>query len=202
MFKFGFEKEYFVYNDSSANVPVIPADYGLPYDGGGLLAEARSEPSYHILNAAFLLKAEEVRLERIARDKGVWLSDFPYTTVPRTTIDTIRRRFAKDIVRSNNIYGHSRHNNSTRVALAGLHISITKRRDIYNNDKVVATVNEPWDYVPLIKLFDSKFKRDIKVAKRKPGFYELKTDGRFEYRSLPSDVDLMAVVTTLEEFIR
>lgn len=49
------------------------------------------------------------------------------------------------------------------------------------------------DHAMLVGRLDSAFKAEIRAARRNPGFYERKGDGRIEYRSLPNNVDLEKV---------
>jgi hypothetical protein len=51
----------------------------------------------------------------------------------------------------------------------------------------------------MIMSFDNTFKDEIRKSGRNPGFYEVKGDGRIEYRSLPNNVDMGKVEMVLRQ---
>jgi hypothetical protein len=55
-----------------------------------------------------------------------------------------------------------------------------------------------FDFVKIVRSLDKIFEKEIKDAKRIPGFYEMKSHG-FEYRSLPCSIDLDKVVDALKK---
>lgn len=63
-------------------------------------------------------------------------------------------------------------------------------------------INECFDYITIFKKLDEAFAEEIKEAKRLPGFYEIKSDGRIEYRSLPSNVSLFKVIDVINSIIK
>jgi hypothetical protein len=46
-----------------------------------------------------------------------------------------------------------------------------------------------------------KFAKEIAGARRRPGFYEIKSDGRIEYRSLPNTINKHKLISVLKEAI-
>lgn len=196
--KIGLEKEYFVI-DNDGEPTLCPDE--LPSDACGLLAEARGKPCDNITEAVYSLMAEEYRMIAIADFLGVTLIEQPVMKISKKLRDEASRVFAKGVVRSQNLYGHLKHRHKVSEMTAGVHISFTRPDQIYYEGITVTTVNRVWDYVQLFKKFDDRFKDVIKASKRRPGFYEIKDDGRIEYRSLPSDVNLFYVIENVKEAI-
>jgi hypothetical protein len=208
MLKFGFEIESFCRGLMSPDNPdpkpiLVPA--GLPYDECGWLVEVRSEPHHAIRSAIYLLKAEMAKVAEQATTAGVALDYVPLMEIPRTLKVQAARRYSKGLLRYKNIYGHETHRCSSKFATASLHISVTNEIAWhYTDEKGRAQVhkyNGFVDHAKLIVLFDREFKSEIAAAKRNPGFYEIKPDGRIEYRSLPNNVDLEKVREVLERFV-
>lgn len=207
--KFGFELEYFCINEAKAigevDKPCLVPD-GLPYDECGWLVEVRSEPHTVIKKAIFLLKAEVEHVEAVAQRKGVKLGKVPLLAIPRDLKVKAAREHSKGRLTYRNVYGHETHRNGTNLATASLHISVTEERKFHYLKKVDTSHYEPSsfsypgfvDHAKLIIGLDLAFKDEIRKARRNPGFYEVKGDGRLEYRSLPNDVDLDKVERELK----
>ena len=107
------------------------------------------------------------------------------------------------MVRYQNIYSFKDHRHSSSECPAGVHISFTKPAHIHRGDKEpLVTVNTLFDFVQVFKALDVAFKDEIIGAKRNPGFYEIKTDGRIEYRSLPSNVDMDKIIKVVNAIIK
>jgi hypothetical protein len=205
--KFGFELEAFVF-DKEGQPCLVPA--GLPYDECGWLVEVRSEPHDDPSKAIHLLQAETEKTIKQAEEKGYRLLFEPLFKIPRDLKVSAARRYGKGILQYRNVYGHETHKNKTEFATASLHISVTKEKfftyyehagckecghKTLKEFKYQASV----DHAKLIGHFDKVFKDEIKAAQRNPGFYEIKGDGRIEYRSLPNNVDLKKVAQELEK---
>lgn len=197
--KYGFELEFFLRDLTGA--PVLVPD-GLPCDECGWLVEVRSEPHEDITKAIHLLKAEQDDVERQVLKKNLTPTYLPLFEIPRDLKVQAARRYGKGILNYRNLYGFETHRNSTKLATASLHISFTAERTFTYQDtkKRDRTFKYPGfvDHAKLITGLDRAFKEEIRVAKRNPGFYEIKSDGRIEYRSLPNDVSLEKVRETLE----
>ena len=199
MYKYGLEKEFFV-KDAEGNLD-IPFN-GFPTDGYPLLVEARGQPADSIRDAVFLLMSECCRLEKIAAEnKQVLVSD-PVQPISRTLRALAGRdhRLNKSVDTSGNIYGYLRHRNAISEGTAGVHVSVTRPERIYVKDAVTVERNKIWDFAAFVRCMDIAFAVEIRAAKRNPGFYEIKSDGRIEYRSLPSNVDLFKVVDIVASF--
>lgn len=121
--------------------------------------------------------------------------------VPKTVRDKARRRFRKDLVTEKNLYGHKSHRNRMTEGIAGLHVSITVPA-AYRVGETTYYHNVIWDFVPFIQHMDAEFAQEIKDAKRRPGFYDLHSDGRFEYRSLPASVCIEKLERVVTEALR
>jgi hypothetical protein len=57
-----------------------------------------------------------------------------------------------------------------------------------------------FDWMRWFLLFDKAFKEEIKNSYRNPGFYELKSDGRIEYRSLPNNINMDKLINVIQTF--
>ncbi len=209
MIKVGFEKEYFLVEDGRSNPEpiIIPRASGLPYDCCGWLLEARGNPHNDVTEAVFSLLADESRLkDKLAHynkknDKNYGISIAHTMTVPKRTRIRVRREYEKGLIQYQNLYGHEHHEYEGEQSGAGVHVSFTNPREI-KLEHSSTIVNQNFDWARLFSGLDAAFKDEIKASHRLPGFYELKSDGRIEYRSLPADIDLRKVKEVLEELIR
>lgn len=193
--KIGLEKEFFV--KQNGNCIVIPAK--LPFDDSGLLTEARSQPFNNPEEAVFSLKADIFRIEQKVQSLNLQLSDIPVEKIPRDVHLEASRRFTKGLTKYQNLYGFKHHKNTSKETPAGIHISFTNPKSIYDSEsKKTVSYNGVFDFVSLFKFLDSQFVEEIKAAKRNPGFYEIKGDGRIEYRSLPANTNLDKIINVLK----
>lgn len=216
--KFGFELELFcrtpIEGEVGGKYCLVPP--GLPYDECGWLVEVRSEPHYDLRKAIALLEAETIAVTEQAAKKSIILVRQPLAEIPRDLKVQAARQHTKGLIRYRNIYGHETHRCRTNLATASLHISFTNEREKvfrYTNRTIEgkyikeASVTESFkyngfiDHAKIIVGLDKAFAADIRAAQRNPGFYEVKDDGRIEYRSLPNDVDLNKVREVLTELI-
>lgn len=197
---------------------------GLPYDECGWLVEVRSEPHSDIGKAIALFDAEINAVYRKASRLGVTLLREPLLEVPRELKVAAARKYTKGKIAYQNIYGYETHRCSTKFATAALHISVTNTQEqkvmvkgylarqsagwldrlifgsvVATNTEKVIKYSGFIDHAKLIGRLDLAFKDEIREAKRNPGFYEVKSDGRIEYRSLPNNVDLGKLQTELEK---
>lgn len=198
--KIGFELEAFCLaskdlgpdKGGNALVPCLVPD-GLPLDECGWLVEVRSEPHSDVTKAIFLLQAETRTVEAQAKAKRVSLSYVPLLEIPRDLKVKAARRHGKGLLTFRNLYGHETHR--TRFATASLHVSFTEERT-FRYGAGTPIVNHTFtypgfiDHARIIVSLDKAFAKEIAAAKRNPGFYEVKGDGRIEYRSLPNNVCL------------
>lgn len=193
--KIGLEKEFFV----KVNGECIVVPKTLPYDDSGLLTEARSLPFNNPEEAVFSLRASIYRIEQQAQSLNVQLSDNPVEKISRDVHLEASRKFKKGLTKYQNLYGFKHHKNTSKETPAGIHISFTKPQTVYVADaKTQPSYNSIFDFVSLFKFLDSQFAEEIKAAKRNPGFYEIKGDGRIEYRSLPANTSLDKIINVLK----
>lgn len=186
--QYGFEREYFVLKDGKPTL--VPRS--LAHDECGFLAEARGEPHRDPLKAAYLLLAEEDRLKAEAARLGLELRTVDtWTLNPKLVRDAIRQ-FGKGIypTERGNIYGLDYKVNDARPR-AGLHVHFSNPT-IVGKQTVYGSLNIP----AIVQKLDKAFGPVIKKAHRIPGLYEMKTWG-FEYRSLPTSVNPVAVAKFL-----
>lgn len=186
----GFEQEMFC---TIEGVATVAPNY-LPHDNCGWLFELRGKPAWDIFEAICNLDYAAKCFDRqltswnAGRDKQLTPVLTPFMPVSRSVRELARRNFRKDLTTERNLYGHTRHRNRMTEGVAALHVSVTRPRNIHSGSNVVKA-NQMWDYARFIREMDEAFKQEIKDAKRRPGFYDLHADGRFEYRSLPCTVD-------------
>ena len=196
--RYGLEQEFFVVSGSCPDLgPFGPLPQSLTPDECGFLAEARGQPCFSIREAVFSLKADVYRLQGEAKKGNLILQDDPCLSVDRKVLLSCRRAFAKPLLAYQNLYGYSEHKNRNKKT-AGIHISFSVERTIRDRaGKEIATVKEMFDWAQIFRKLDAAFAAEIKAAQRHPGFYELKQDGRIEYRSLPTNCDLMKIIEVL-----
>jgi len=196
MFKFGLEKEYFIANVVTEELMVVPTN--LPYDESGILVEFRSDAFADIYEAVYNLEAHTHKVLREQLPSNLYVLDNPVMKVSRDLRLKASRVYAKGLTSYQNIYGHTRHRNSLSEHTAGVHISVTYTKHVYC-DKETVSYYGMWDWVQFIRLMDEAFADEIKESKRRPGFYEIKSDGRFEYRSLPSNVSMEKIIEVISK---
>ena len=202
MITYGLELEGFLVHKETGEAQVVNSAI-LPADGCGLLVEARGEPNRKIEQAIGSLLGELMRIEKEIQSheklQDVFLSLTPIMKISKATRIAARRLNEKRPIAYQNIYKYISHRNTQKELTAGLHLSVTDRIK-YVKDKEEFFHNQPWDFVRFFKYLDEKFKEEIKVSKRNPGFYEIKFDGRIEYRSLPCDVNLEKLYSVIKEY--
>ena len=198
MLKIGLEKEFFVLTPEGRPV-VVPES--VPHDDCGLFAEARGEPSTSVVDAVYSLRADVHRLTQAVSGCGktLMLVDAPFMKIDRATRLEASRKYTKGLTKYQNIYHYSDHRNSVAEETAGIHISFTNSRTVRQEHGCETTVNQMFDWLSIFKELDKAFAAEIKGTKRNPGFYELKNDGRIEYRSLPANVSLEKVIVVLQQ---
>lgn len=206
--KIGFELEAFCIGPGEVPT-LVPSS--LPMDECGWLVEVRSEPHKNVTKAVFLLQAEVSLVETEAKKVNLALRYEPLLEIPRELKVQAARRHGKGLLSYQNIYGFKTHRNSTKLATASLHISFTNEREFNYIELVAGNIATKIDrkfkypgfvdHAKLIVGLDRAFKEEIRVAKRNPGFYEVKGDGRIEYRSLPNNVNMNKVTQVLQDLL-
>jgi len=199
MLKIGLEKEFFV-QDKFGNIAIVPD--GVSHDDCGWLAEARGKPSSDITEAVFSLMADIHRLRESLAAKNHFFLDRDVVKMPRELRIKAQRKYAKGKIHYENLYGYEHHRNTMAECVAGLHISFTNEKMYIGKDDKHHTYNALFDYVKLFKRIDNIYLPIIKEAKRRPGFYEIKPDGRIEYRSLPASTDLISLINNLQTVVK
>ena len=201
MLKIGLEKEFFVVDAESGDYIIVPN--GLPHDDCGWLAEARGKPNTDIVEAIHSLYADCYRLHETAKDLGCRLVGINVVKLSRKLQLQAQRKYAKGKIHYENLYGYEHHRNSASECLAGVHVSFTNECTIfYGDDNKSRSYNGIFDYAKLFRRLDDIYAEEIKDAKRRPGFYEIKPDGRIEYRSLPTSINLMNLITNLQTVVK
>lgn len=201
--KIGLEKEFFLLKED-APVLVPP---GIPHDDCGWLVEARGEPYPDVFQAVYSLRANAASIED--RIKGMTMTDTPVMKIPKSLRLQAGRIYVKGLAQYQNLYGFEDHLLKGEESSAGVHISFTRPVSDYKTHtdakgekhRVPFEYNANFDWPYIFTALDAEFKSEIKEAHRRPGFYELKTDGRVEYRSLPANVDLDKVISVLKSIL-
>jgi hypothetical protein len=193
--KYGLEKEFFVTNPENQIIGPLGPEF--TPDECGFLAEARGQPCANIREAVFSLQADIYRLQCAVTPPVSQLVDEPLREVPRSVLLACRRKFSKGTLDYQNLYGYQEHRHKNKKT-AGIHISFSCEVPKYNREgHDVGTIKTMFDWVQIFRKLDKAFKEEIKAAGRYPGFYELKQDGRIEYRSLPADCNLFKIIEVL-----
>jgi hypothetical protein len=195
---FGLEQEFFL-KDTTTNELVIPESLKihLPIDGCGYLVEARGAAYNNMYEAIYSLKAEVRRIFDLLRETKYTLSYSPVEKLSKKFLFEISKQYIKGLTKYNNYLGFINHKLCSNERTAGLHLSIT---DQHTYGKI--TYNQNFDYIDIFRKLDEAYCQEIKVAKRNPGFYEIKEDGRIEYRSLPTNIDLDKLITVVNNIIK
>jgi len=182
----GLEHERFCFKDGK--VAVVPDR--IPADSCGWLTEARGEPFYDVAEALHSVMCANFKIDKLL-PKEYELKNVPLAVVDKRVKIAANRVYAKGLVAFHNYLGHELHRYSAKESCAGIHVSFTNPTTIRwssEKEKYEQTVNSAFDFIKIFVGLDKAFKDEIRVAKRNPGFYEFKSDGRVEYRSLPNDV--------------
>lgn len=197
--KFGLEVEFFLL-DKLGTPMLVPS--GVPKDDCGWLVEARGEPANSIYKAVGSVVAETAQIKALlAKDFNDVLLDLktPWRKLDQALLKAARRANSKGPVKYQNLYGH-KDPAIGNVQTAGTHISFTNPRTYFDDSKQTQEYYAFWDYRPLFEALDHRFLNEIRAARRRPGFYEVKSDGRIEYRSLPNMIDLWEVAEFIENW--
>lgn len=201
----GFECEFFS-TDEKGNVVMVPTS--IPHDDCGYQFEARSMPFEDVYEAVGSLRTDIRRIFRAVEEynkthsPNIFVSHDNIKKIPRDVTMQVRRVFSKGVHSFENLYGFTDHKQRRTEAQAGLHISFKVTRDFsYENGRILKET-PIWDFVSTFRKLDAAFADEIKKAKRNPGFYELKPDGRIEYRSLPNNVNLDKVEAVLSSILK
>jgi hypothetical protein len=204
--KIGLEIEAFVrgnYKGSDDQLVLCPAS--IPRDGYPLLAEARGLPHSSVHQAVFSAFAELYDIEDKLKELGLTLAMESDNKVSHELAREVSKQLRKEPAKWNNIYGYVRHKLPRSHATAGIHVSVTHERRINygpQDKREHVEYFEMWDYPMFIIEMDKYFWEDIRLSRRVPGSYEIKPDGRFEYRSLPNTVTKERLILGINEVLK
>lgn len=194
--KYGFEFEFFATHKGKL---ASARQHGLPHDGCPIIVEARGQPHHDIYQAVGSVIAETERiLARMRRARltpifADWVKITP--EVKALLREEARRGVYKKELRWRNLGGdvEPSEKNETHLS-AGLHITVTRpvslmladpHSEIPDAGRCVEQY-QVFDYPHFFRCLEQEFIEDIMASERIPGFYEVKDDGRVEYRSLPA----------------
>jgi hypothetical protein len=176
MLRFGFELEGF-YKNEDGQITLPPKEYTTDDFPG--LVEVRNTGGGDLEEQLYLLLAKKDKYPSV--DFTQWEHKFS----PRERAAIRARHYEKGGVSINNIYGKSPRDIGSRT-LASFQINISKYLGSIDGTKRHGLI----DFVEITRELDNEFKEDIKASGRQAGFYSIKEDIRFEYRSLPNAVIL------------
>lgn len=212
----GVEVECFLAHMGAITIPVIAADYGLPHDDCGYLAEFRPDKgSCEEETFAHYCGAKQTFLDKI-REYNLIVMPFATVKVPPAILRKCMRSYGKNPYQANSLYGYEDMCSHRNLGHAGTHIHfgcggkidvrMTETNDCGRaSTEAVHTYDvRHIDMVKVIRGMDAQYNGIITENKRRKGFYEMKPYG-FEYRSLPSimDNDLMwTVIKSAWELLR
>lgn len=196
--RFGIEIEQFLL-DKDGSPMVVPTS--LPADSEGVQVEARGLPHNDIVQAVYSAIGEMEGIERRAQEMGLMLAKgVSVLKIPRDVKLKARMVYSKGILSYRNLYNYTRHRVSVHESTAGVHLSVTNPYTIMWKDGQYQETFRMWDFPSFFRHLDGVFKEEIRAAKRNPGFYELKPDGRVEYRSLPNNIDWWKLIEVVREY--
>lgn len=199
--KFGFEQEYFFTKNNSFE---LLTDYELTsyLDHCGYLVEARGEAHKDPYSAMKLHEVAQHRLKDKMTKYGYAIHKENTMDVPKEHQRICLRKFGKNPAQAYFMAGRVYTSNRPR---AGLHIHFGSTETITWTAKSGEGFSREYcpmfNFSRIVYLMDRAFKDEIKAAKRIPGEYELKPHG-FEYRSLPTTVDLLKVVNVCYDIMK
>lgn len=214
----GLEKELFLLK---GNDIVEPAQFSFPYDEMQFLVEIRSLPSDRAYPVITTLYEQELQYQLRANKFGMKLNDYPYRFMDSEFVkhieDTYHIRkfpdFTQNIYNKHGVDGpelyQSHHlgvfpEESTKSPLngdmlyrltAGVHVHFSSR-----DSETGKPIELPIENI--VKQMDESFAGDIEKTKRIKGEWEPKLNYGFEYRSLPSNVDIVKVVKEAFRILR
>ena len=204
----GIEKEIFLLDEN--NEIMEPKLYGFPRDEFEFLVELRSLPSDRLYPVYTTLQQEELQYRLRANKFGMHLEDKPNMYKSNDWIDNHWNKYNlyrfDDCDYTENIYGNKGESHHFGVLddtfegierkrlTAGIHVHFSSRDSITGE-----VIDLPIEKI--VKKMDKQFHWTIKEAERNRGEWEPKTHG-FEYRSLPSNVNMLRVLKCAFKILR
>lgn len=199
---YGLELEFFVTDSKKEIIPAYKATTQL--DGNPVIGELRTGVFPTLNQAVFDLKRliylEELKLQ----NRGFEMNFFPQVDVDNTFIKNLRKEKKFHSLKESehtgifSIYGKD---NTSVLPLkrfkASLQINISKNTECTCLEGYKRHFGELFNFIPVIRILDEFFIKEIEETKRKKGIYAIKsgTKGpRIEYRSLPNTVRLLKLI--------
>lgn len=191
--KIGIEVEFFVtHNGKLADASLL----GLPHDDYPIIAEARGKPSRCAFEAVHSVLGEIERMVSILPPghKPLFANWAKKDDHWRKLNQEAMRRGMEKSINWENLHGLPESTKNDTHVSAGMHISFTNPQEITvtwksnrsSESYTTREYNAVFDYAKLFLAIEKEFDRDIARSGRTKGFYEIKDDGRIEYRSLPA----------------
>jgi hypothetical protein len=211
--KVGFERELFV---REIDIPESHGPFvhlygkGFPTDGNPWLLECRGKAQCTALEAKYsLLYVQAVEAQKLQKLGFQWDDTVDAILLDRHERAELRRIERKEPMKQFRIGGGIRLPHSG-VVTAGLHVHFSwesTSRQFYDrcdsgNGIHYRSVDQvsyyPLNIPRIVYLLDTEFRSVIEDADRQTGLYEMKHPYGFEYRSLPTTVNLDRLVAVLD----
>jgi len=206
----GLEQEVFAVKDPNPETDLALyslAGTSYPQDGCPYLFELRGTPDSEPLRAIYNLRyLQNYWINKIAKVNAPFKLQFGLDKVKLSKAERLQlvREATKSPAEHYTLSGDIALS-KLGVVTAGLHIHFSNNalKTFYGKDKegnrvtITESVPQYIDIPRIVRMLDSAFKSEIKEAGRQLGVYEMKAHG-FEYRSLPTSINLTQVNSILE----
>lgn len=201
----GVEKEIFLLKNGRI---IEPRPYSFPVDDFEFLVEIRSLPSDRFYPVYMTLRAQELQYSLRANKFGLFLDDEPNMLVETKWVDALWKKYNlyeySDKDYTKNIYDTKKQSHhlgvldtdfkDTKRLTAGVHVHFSSR-DSETGKKIDLPIKD------IVRRMDEKFHDIITDERRNIGEFEEKSYG-FEYRSLPSNIDVYEVLKEAFKILR
>lgn len=219
---YGIELEFFVLdNRTELIVPAYKATNNL--DGNPVVGEIKTGIFDNIIDCVFDLEKKLFIEKTTLENKGFQLSLIPQTKVDNNFLINLRKdtKYINnknlEVLEEKSIYNKSIGKLLPRgVYKASLQVNISNNSDVsyfeyekitvedkykYDKKRVTKSYSDVFDYITIINKLDKAFLPEIKATSRVAGVYAIKSGElgkRIEYRSLPNNINLVKLITTLK----
>jgi hypothetical protein len=188
--KIGLEVEFFGKLAGTTDKIVNVGKYNIPHDEYPILAEARGQASNDVFQAVASVRGEIERITELMKTKGLEPVFVDWQKRDRDLEEEVLRQGLTKQISYQNLFSKRTSSKNKNNIAAGLHISLTEERSfsytVKDDQSRSFTYNVLFDYPIIFNRIGQEFATEIKASGRVEGFYEVKGDGRVEYRSIPA----------------
>ena len=209
---FGLELEFFIFDKKNNLIPALKI-IGITTDGNPIIGELRTKVFPTLIEAIFDLNRLIYITEKKLKKLNYEIKFVSEVTVNDDFIKNIRKNIYYREYLGKKIYSevfsiYGKENTNilpNNVFKASLQINISENSTVNFSDDdgkwQSRDISILFDYINVIRKFDTKFKQEIVSSSRKKGIYSIK-DGdmgkRIEYRSLPNTIKLFDLLEVIE----